>query len=140
MNLTFKITTGTITTDEGEVITDQAFAGNDSRPGVNPDHLQGRNNPEMCSVHKIGPLPCAATPDAEPCVYVFGAWGTVPGLGQNVSCLTQISGETYGRDGFFMHGESAEDPMNSSEGCVCVPHDPRVAIKNMVPDTLTVIA
>ena len=130
MNLTFQISTGTITDDDGKIITTQAFAGNNSRPGVNPDHIPGRNNPAYCPVHCIGPLP--------PGVYQFGIWGPHPGLGPDVASLTQVSGETFGRDGFYMHGMSADDPLNSSEGCVCVPREPRLAIEAMNPDTLTV--
>ena len=132
MNLNFQITTGTITQDDGTVITDQAFAGNDSRPVVNPDHIQGRNNPAHCDLHCIGPLP--------PGVYKFGTWGHHTGLGDHVSSLTQIDGETYGRSAFYMHGASSRDPLNSSEGCVVVPHGPRCAIEAMDPDTLTVTA
>jgi hypothetical protein len=130
MNLNFQITAGEITQDDGTVITDQAFAGNDSRPEVNPDHIQGRNNPAYVALHKIGPLP--------PGVYRFGPWGHHPGLGDHVASLTQIEGETYGRNAFYMHGASSVDPLNSSEGCVVVPHGPRVQIEQMDPDTLTV--
>jgi len=130
VNLNFEISTGTITQDDGTVITDQAFAGNDSRPEVNPEHIQGRNNPEHCDLHNIGPLP--------PGVYKFGPWHTHPGLGPHCAALTQIEGETYGRSAFYMHGASSTDPLNSSEGCVVVPHDPRCAIEAMDPDTLTV--
>ena len=132
MNLNFQISTGTITQDDGTVITDEAFAGNDSRPVVNPDHIQGRNNPAYCALHCIGPLP--------PGVYQFSKWGHHPDLGDHVAALIQISGETYGRNSFYMHGASATDPLNSSEGCVVVPHDPRCAIEAMQPDTLTVSA
>ena len=131
MGLTFQISTGTITDENGTVITSDAFAGNDSRPVVNPNHIQGRNNPAYVQLHCIGPLP--------PGVYDFGAWGHHPGLGDHVAALIQTSGETYGRNSFYMHGASSVDPLNSSEGCVVVPHDPRCAIEAMNPDTLTVI-
>jgi len=134
MNLNFSITGGTITQDDGTVITSNAFAGNDSRPGVNPDHIPGRNNPTYCMLHNIGPLP--------PGVYEFGEWHTHPHLGPHCAALIMINGtgDSYGRDGFFMHGLSSHDPLNSSEGCVCVDHNPRVLIESLRPLTLTVTA
>ena len=134
MNINFKISSGTITTDDGQLLTSQAFAGNNSRPKVNPANIPGRNNVAYVALHFIGPLP--------PGVYSFGPWGHHDGLGDHVSSLTMIpgTGTSYGRGGFYMHGMSTTDPLNSSEGCVCVPHDPRVLIESMKPDTLTVTA
>lgn len=132
MNLTFSQSQGTITQDDGTLVTDQAFAGNDSRPGVNPTHIQGRNNPDAQGIHKIGPLPQG--------VYTLGAWEEHPRLGPICSPLTQISGETFGRDAFYIHGPSSLDYANSSEGCIVVPHVPREAIMNLAPDTITVVA
>ena len=132
LNLTFQISTGTITDDEGTVLTTQAFAGNDSRPGVNPGHLQGRNNPRLQAVHCIGPLPTG--------VYRCGSWGVYPKVGKMACPLTQIAGETYGRDGFFIHGPGEGDPANSSEGCIVVPHDDRLKVMGANPTTVTVTA
>ena len=132
MNLTFSQANGTITDDQGTVLTDSAFAGNDSRPDVNPSGIKGRNNPDAQEIHSIGPLPQG--------VYRCGAWSTYPKVGQMACPLTQISGETFGRSGFFIHGPGAADPANSSEGCIVVPHDDRVKVYGAKPDTITVTA
>jgi hypothetical protein len=139
-NATFSYS-GTVTNDDdGTVIDTQAFAGNDSRPGVNSEHIHGRNNSAYESVHKIGPLPEGR--------YKFGSWATTheqiaefgypTHLGLMIASLTQVEGATYGRDGFFCHGESATDPLNSSEGCLCMNHTPREALMSLKPEFLTV--
>jgi len=130
LELTFSYN-GTITRDDtGELITSSAFAGNSSRPDVNPDHIPGRNNAAYQMVHNIGPLPFGK--------YRFGPWHTHQGLGPHCASLTQIDGETYGRSAFYMHGASSVDPLNSSEGCVVVAHDPRVLIESLNPTYLNV--
>ena len=139
-NLYFYISTGTIMDDAGVQITDQAFSGNDSRPDCNPDRIHGYNNsgtvilPDGTEVlaqklHKIGPLPIG--------VYRVGEFGHHDGLGDVVASLTQIAGDGWGRDAFYIHGPGS-DYANSSEGCIVVPHAPRVQIAGMAPDTVTV--
>lgn len=132
MNLTFSQSAGTITDDQGTVLTHLAFAGNDSRPDVNPNHIHGFNNPGAQNVRCIGPLPQG--------VYRCGAWGTYPKVGQIACPLTQTSGETFGRSGFFIHGPGALDPLNSSEGCIVVPHDDRIKVMGAKPSTIAVTA
>ena len=131
MNLTFSQSAGTIVKDDGTVVTSQAFAGNDSRPGVNPGHLQGRNNPRLQAVKCIGPLPQG--------VYRVGEWGTHSVVGQNSAPLTQIGGDSFGRGDFFIHGPGA-DYANSSEGCIVIPHDDRMRVIALNPTTITVVA
>jgi hypothetical protein len=48
-------------------------------------------------------------------------------VGANSAPLTQVEGETFGRNDFFIHGPGA-DPANSSEGCIVIPHDERMAV------------
>lgn len=128
-NLNFHYT-GVIDTDDGTVLTTLAFAGNNSRPLVNPTRIQGMNNPDEQAVHFIGPLPVG--------LYRVGTWGTYPKIGEDSAPLTQIGGETYGRGGFFIHGPGTADPMNSSEGCIVVPFSDRIKIMAFQPDTITV--
>ena len=132
MNLNFSQSSGIITQDNGVVVTVRAFAGNNYRPDHNPDGLKGRNNPLMQDVHFIGPLPQG--------LYRVGEWGDHPPVGQNSAPLTQIGGETYGRSAFFMHGPGGEDPENSSEGCIVIPHDDRLKVIALNPATITVTA
>ena len=118
--LTYSQSTG-IMTRAGEQIA-KGFAGNDSRPVVNPNHVHGYNNPLAQNVHCIGPLPQG--------LYKIVEWQDErPGLGPIVAVLQQVSGETFGRDGFRIHGASASDPLNSSEGCIVLPHNDRVAVR-----------
>jgi len=112
--------TGLMTKDGAEFA--HGFAGNDSRPGVNPNHIHGYNNPDAQNKPGIGPLPQG--------LYRIDHWDDEhPGLGPIVAILVQIGGESYGRSGFRIHGMSATDPRNSSEGCICLPHDARVALR-----------
>lgn len=109
----------------------QGWAGNDSRPGVNPDHIHGFNNPDAQSIHCIGPLPQGT--------YTIGVWGDHPVVGANSAPLTQVEGETFGRNGFFIHGPGA-DPANSSEGCIVIPHDQRLVVQATAETQLQVTA
>ena len=84
------------------------------------------------AIHNIGPLPQG--------VYHCGPWGNYPKVGPNACPLTQISGETFGRSGFFIHGPGQTDPLNSSEGCIVVPHDDRIKLLGAQPATITVVA
>ena len=118
--LTFSQSTGIMTRD-GEQIA-QGWAGNDSRPGVNPNHVHGYNNPDAQAIRCIGPLPQG--------LYKIAEWQDEhPGLGPIVAILQQVSGETFGRDDFRIHGASSSDPLNSSEGCIVLPHNDRVAVR-----------
>jgi len=132
MNLNFSQHTGWITKDDGSVITKLAFAGNDSRPDTNPNHIQGRNNPAMQDKHSIGPLPQG--------LYRVGIWGRYPKVGGDAAPLTWIGGvDNFGRSDFFIHGPG-DDYWNSSEGCIIVPHDDRIKIEALKPTTITVVA
>jgi hypothetical protein len=72
----------------------------------------GKNNQAAEQVHDVGPIP-------------RGAWkiGSAiehhPELGANVLPLTPgTSTDTFGRSGFFIHGENAAHPGQSSHGCI----------------------
>ena len=107
--------------DATETLLGTGFAGNDSRPGVNPTHIHGRNNPQAQALHCIGPLPVGW--------YTMGEPFHHPALGPLTFQLTPDGGnEMFGRTGFFMHGASATDPLNSSEGCIVQAHDVRQAV------------
>jgi hypothetical protein len=128
-NLNYQITTGKLT-DDNENLIATGFSGNNSRQKVNPKHIQGMNNPAYVGLHCIGALP--------PGVYTLGAWGTHPEVGEDSASLTQIEGETYGRNDFYIHGPGTNDPQNSSEGCIVIPHDQRLKVMALAPSTITV--
>jgi hypothetical protein len=129
MNLNFSQSTGKVTEDDGTLVA-TGFAGNDSRPGVNPNHAHGYLNPAAEYLHNIGPLPKGT--------YSVGAWGSHPPLGAHSAPLTQTSGQTFGRKGFFIHGPSLDDPLNSSEGCIVISHLQRLAVEALAPSQITV--
>ena len=122
-----------ILTREGVQIA-KGFAGNDSRPDANPNKVHGFNNPAAQNLHKIGPLPQG--------LYRIVEWQDQrPGLGKVVAILEQIGGETFGRDDFRIHGASASDPLNSSEGCIVLPGQfQRVAVRATGETMLQVVA
>lgn len=128
---TYSQSTGHLTDEQGNVVA-VGFAGNDSRPGVNPQHIPGYCNPEAEAIHLIGPLPRG--------LYDVGKWQRYPKVGSYAAPLTQIEGESFGRNGFFIHGPSEEDPLNSSEGCIVIPHTQRMAVMKLDPDRIRVVA
>jgi hypothetical protein len=131
LNLNYSQSSGLITQDDGSHVA-LGWAGNH----------EGRNNPAMQDSVGLGPLPQG--------VYKIGPWGdheTVPGypvhLGPMIASLTQIEGESFGRDGFFIHGPGGKDHLQSSRGCVEVPRPARNLVCTLTPgpdDTLTVKA
>jgi hypothetical protein len=129
MNLNYSQTTGIMTKDDGSFVA-KGWAGNDYRPKENPTRIHGKNNPAMESVNSIGPLPKGA--------YAVGSWGNHGELGPNSASLTQTSGDTFGRSGFFIHGPGGPDPSNCSKGCIVISHDARMAVIALRPDTVTV--
>jgi len=83
----------------------------------------GKNNPAMESVVRVGPIPC-------------GAWkmtalteGMTP-HGPYVIHLEPCAGNTMaGRQGgFLIHGDKRTDPGNASEGCIIMPRAIREAV------------
>jgi Protein of unknown function (DUF2778) len=76
-------------------------------------HKKGRNNPAMERVPNIGPCPRG--------LYAIGAAVTHPSLGPVSMPLHPEPGtDTFGRSGFWIHGLSFIDPLDSSQGCLCI--------------------
>jgi Protein of unknown function (DUF2778) len=69
---------------------------------------QGRNDPAYEGVQGIGPLPTG--------IYSIGTAFDHPHLGPCVMALALIQGESFGRSGFFIHGNNAAN--DASHGCV----------------------
>ena len=129
--LSYQQSTGELSSDDGS-IEGSGFAGNNSRHGVNPDHVPGFNNPGAQVLRKIGPLPVGLYALAEPITH--------PELGPLAFKLTpDPANQMFGRDGFWIHGASSTDPMNSSEGCIVLPHAVRARIADSAERSLTVI-
>lgn len=123
MNLNYCITNGKITQEDGTLVA-TGWAG----------HGAGKNNPEMVSVKDVGPLP--------PGTYQVGAWGLHGEVGPLSAILTQIQGETYGRNDFLIHGPDMDASKygEESKGCIVVPRTDRLRVIALKPQTITVVA
>lgn len=72
----------------------------------------GKNAPIMQSVKGIGPLPCG--------FYVMGQPIDHPHLGPfAIPLIPDPTNEMFGRDDFFVHGDSKITPGKASHGCIC---------------------
>lgn len=113
MPWTFEITTGKFYSPTGEVVSTGYAGGN---CGKNPE---GRNNPAMCSVKNIGPLPEGLYAMGEPVEHSH--------LGPFAIPLTpDPANEMFGRGDFFLHGDTTPSG-NASEGCIIMPRTTRNA-------------
>ena len=121
MNLNYQQSTGLLTDDDGKVVA-HGWAG----------RQEGKNNPDMEDVHCTGPLPCGT--------YSVGPWGGHPPLGPDSTHLTQTSGESYGRDGFYIHGPGTVNYGQESKGCIVIPRAERLVVMGLAPDQITVSA
>ena len=123
MNINYDQVTGNITDEAGNLLA-TGWSGRG----------EGKNNPDMQSVHNEGPLPQG--------LYETGEWEHQHnGLGHDVVALHQIEGETYGRDGFFIHGPSV-NPDNygeESKGCIVVPREGRLKLEDLKPVYVRVV-
>ena len=94
----------------------------------------GKNNPAMQAVHDVGPIP-------------QGAW-TIVGPPFNTAehgpfvLRLQPADETntFGRDGFLMHGDSIQAPGTASRGCIIMPRTAREQVWNSGDTDLQVVA
>jgi hypothetical protein len=78
----------------------------------------GKNNPDMQNVKGIGPLPRGW--------YTVEAPQDHPTVGKYAMRLIPDAGnEMYGRNSFFMHGDSSEHPGLASHGCIVLPRAQR---------------
>lgn len=81
----------------------------------------GKNNPDMESVANVGPIPRGR--------YQIGSPFDSETHGPVVMRLTPCDGtETFGRDGFLIHGDSVSRPGGASHGCIILPRPERLAI------------
>jgi len=82
---------------------------------------EGKNNPEMQTLHDVGPIPEGT--------YEIGPPHNTDTHGPHVMALTPADGtETFGRSGFLIHGDSVAHPGTASHGCIILPRTVRDAI------------
>lgn len=81
-------------------------------------HGSGLNNPAMQQVENVGPIPRGE--------WRIGAFFDDPGgKGPMVAHLTPVAAETFGRDGFMIHGDNEAMDHSASEGCIVLPRGVR---------------
>jgi hypothetical protein len=105
----FQQSTGIWTASDGKVT--QGYAGLGA----------GKNNPAMQDRKGIGPLPRGKYTgtelrDPDP---VVGAYA--------IALTPDPSNNMYGRNSFFLHGDSVEHPGEASHGCIVMPREVREA-------------
>lgn len=94
---------------------------------------EGKNNPDMQSVHNTGPLPVG--------FYTIGAAETSPTKGPVMMRLTpDASNEMFGRGDFEIHGDSKLHPGEASNGCIVASRPTRESISTSGDNRLQVVA
>jgi hypothetical protein len=79
---------------------------------------QGKNNPDLEHIHDTGPIPKG--------VYGIGPPHDTTTHGPHVMPLTpELGTNTFGRDGFLIHGDSVAHPGTASHGCIILPRNVR---------------
>jgi hypothetical protein len=113
--------TGILMTDTNDVI-GIGYAGNG----------EGKNNPEMESVHNVGPLPKGKYKIGGPYDSAHTGKFTLPlePFPENYMFL---------RSDFKIHGDSISEPGTASNGCIILPRSVREKINNSVDKILKVI-
>lgn len=94
-------------------------------------HDQGKNNPAFQNVHDIGPIPAGT--------FEIGDVRDSEKLGPVVMPLKMTAGESYGRTGFYIHGDSIKDPGTASHGCVILPRPVRLKVSASQDRVLEVV-
>ena len=100
---------------------------------TNAEAAAGKNNPDLQSVHNVGPLPVGR--------YTFNAPVDTRTHGPYVLWLApDPDNEMFGRDAFGLHGDSVVDPGWASDGCIVQAHSVRVKVWESGDTRLEVVA
>lgn len=94
----------------------------------------GKNNPHLEDVHNMGPIPRGKWEIVGPPVNT-GAHGPFV-----LRLEPTAETETFGREGFLMHGDSKDNPGTASQGCVILPRSVREQVWNSGDQDLEVVA
>lgn len=82
---------------------------------------EGKNNPDMQSVHNVGPVPVGR--------YSIGGPHDTMTHGPYVLPLNpDPANEMFGRSGFLIHGDSVVHPGTASEGCIILGRSTRTEV------------
>jgi hypothetical protein len=122
MSWTYQISSGTLLDPTGATV-GHGYAG----------HGEGLNNPALCNVRDVGPLPQGT--------YTIGQPINDNQVGVFAMPLTpDPSNEMFGRSAFFIHGDNPELNHTASDGCIILIHPIRVQIAASTDNTLIVEA
>jgi hypothetical protein len=95
---------------------------------------EGKNNPSMQAVHDMGPIPQGNWT-------IIGPPFNTPDHGPNVLRLEPQAGtNTFGRDGFLMHGDNVQFPGTASKGCIIMGPNTRLRVWSSKDWNLEVVA
>lgn len=89
---------------------------------------EGKNNPQLQDQHNVGPLPkgkwkmTVIKDDHGNMVDYKGKKAPV------IRLTAEPETETFGRDGFLIHGDSISAPGTASDGCVIENHEDRLIL------------
>jgi hypothetical protein len=122
MAWTFQITSGTWL-NQNNIPVGKGYAG----------HGDGLNNPAMCNVPDVGPLPqgryTIGQPIQDNCVGIYA-----------LPLTPDPANQMFGRFGFYIHGDNPELNHTASDGCIILPRAVRNDIANSGDDDLIVTA
>ena len=127
MPATFEITTGKLFNPSGALV-GVGYSGGDC--GKFPE---GKNNPAFCNVHDKGPLPEGLYTMGEPVEHSQLGPFAIP-------LAPDPSNTMFGRSGFFMHGDTIENPGNASDGCIIQERAVRNNAKSWSDQQIQVVA
>jgi hypothetical protein len=100
------------------------YSGTDDGDGV-LEPGEGLNDHAAQAIRGVGPIPVGR--------YWIGTPFTHPTAGLLVMRLTALPGtETFGRDGFLLHGDSRSAPGTASHGCIVMNHAGRLDVAQSV--------
>ncbi len=115
--ITFDRTKGTIFNADGSVLATGIWAGHGWHANVITDE----------ALHGLGPLPAGE--------YTVAAPRQSKTLGRFVMDLVQVSGKTFDRSLFRIHGDTVNDLNHAaSDGCIIAGYDVRVQIDKVLGD------
>jgi len=93
----------------------------------------GKNNPDLQSVHEVGPIPVGQ--------YSIGTPVNTLTHGPFVLPLTpNPSNQMFGREGFLIHGDSVVEPGTASRGCIILARSVRNEVAASGDNSLQVIS
>lgn len=120
MSWTYKITSGTLL-NQNLIAVGHGYAG----------HSEGLNNPTMCNIPDVGPLPTGK--------YTIESAHDNPHVGKFAMRLDpDPTNQMYGRAGFFIHGDNPEMNHTASDGCIILARAIRNDVANSADNELIV--